>query len=663
MAERRKILVVDDSAVIRKIIRNELEGGRYKIEEAENGEKALQMVSSGRPPDLITLDLDMPVMNGFETCRKLQEPEYSRYFVHLENQSVPIIFVTANDNLADRRKGFELGATDFITKPFMKGDILAAVNGILRPDVQLKDLTALVVDDSKTARLVVSRILKKKGLKVFQAENGIQAFEFMCNRMAEIDILVTDLVMPGMDGRELCEKVRKELNLQDIPIVFLTGTTEKSELIDLFKAGGTDYIVKPFLKEEFLARLVVHLERARLNDRLRSTVSELRSLNKMKDSLISVCSHDLRTPLNGILGFTEMMLEKEEMPEDDRRSLFEIKSSGELLLDLINDILDLSKIQADKGELEKEPVPAADLVRTSFRAMKPIAVNKRQKIRMKSNCPDGVIMANRTEMIRVINNLLSNAIKFTPENGRIDLAIDPGPDNHLIVSVTDNGIGIPKDKIPYLFDKFTKTSQSGTSGEKGTGLGMSIVKEIVEIHGGRVEVTSEEGRGASFKLIIPKTEDEPSETPSDEKRLNFARAPRKMAAPAKPGVCRILVADDNPINVKVAKRMLTRDGHEVTVAENGRQALTAGRRKRFDLILMDMQMPEMDGLEATRKLRSSGASDVPIIALTANTGEKNIDACLKAGMNDFLSKPFKPKELRAKISKWRGKLPRPPSSR
>ena len=172
-------------------------------------------------------------------------------------------------------------------------------------------------------------------------------------------------------------------------------------------------------------------------------------------------------------------------------------------------------MQAEESEIEMTPVVASSLLEASYNAMKHMSANKGQKIEFINNCKNEAVMANRNGIVRMINNLLSNAVKFTPEGGNVTLALDPAPQDHLTITVADTGIGIPEDNIPRLFDKFTKTSQSGTGGEKGTGLGMSIVKEIVDIHGGTIDVSSKEGEGTRFEIKLPITPETPVEKPPE----------------------------------------------------------------------------------------------------------------------------------------------------
>jgi len=275
----KKILVVDDSAMMRRMIRRELESGGYTVFEAEDGIAALARAVE-LLPDLITLDVGMPRLDGFTTSKKLAGDNYTRRFTHVPNSRIPIIFVTANDSLEGRQQGFELGAVDFVAKPFVEGDVRKAVDQIFTPKSDLNGFSALVVDDNSVARTITSDLLRRAGLDVVTCENGAEACAVFSDPDKKIDLLVTDLVMPVMDGRHLCRKVRGEFGLADLPVIFLTAVDDQPLLISLFDAGATDYLVKPFVKEELLARIGVHLEQRRLNCELRSAIEALQQANE-----------------------------------------------------------------------------------------------------------------------------------------------------------------------------------------------------------------------------------------------------------------------------------------------------------------------------------------------------------------------------------------------
>ncbi len=651
-----KVLVVDDSRMIRQTIRKELEDGGYEVIEAKNGLEGLARLATPSPLDLVTLDIEMPKLNGFDTCRKLRGERYSRFFSHCPDNRIPVIFVTGNDTMEDRKRGFQLGAADFISKPFPEGTILSAVNKILKPAQLVQGMIALVVDDSGVARHIVSEYLRREGLTIIQAEDGVEALDILHRRAGEIDIVITDLVMPRMDGCQLTRSIRGELNLSDLPVIFLTANSDQSELLKVFKAGATDHLVKPFAKEELLARITVHLERNRLSQNLRNMVDELTDLNRMKDNLLAVCSHDLRSPLNGILGFADMLLEKEYLDSEDREGLTHIKSSGNVLLGLINDILDLSKAKAEQAELKMDPIVLSRVIQTSINSLGQMAAGKSQTIQLQDPCEGAIIMGNASGLGRVFNNLLSNAIKFTPENGTIHLTIEPAPSNKVHVKIIDTGIGIAEDKIPYLFDQFTSTSQSGTSGEVGTGLGMSIVKEILEKHGVPIEVESEAGKGTCFTLTFPLT----SEAPIDN---TVSTRPIASAPSGEEKQLNILLAEDNPVNQKLAEKMLSKSGHNVTVAGNGKEAFHKyiDSPIKIDLIFMDVQMPEMDGLESTRAIRDfekeKDVPGVPIVAMTGQAMDGDREKCLETGMDDYILKPINKTLVLEMVEKWTSGAP------
>ncbi len=350
-----------------------------------------------------------------------------------------------------------------------------------------------------------------------------------------------------------------------------------------------------------------------------------------------------------------MLLEKEYLESEDREGLTYIKTSGNLLLGLINDILDLSKAKAEQAELKMDPVTLHQVVQTSVNSLGQMAAGKSQAIRLQDQCEGAVIMGNASGLGRVFNNLLSNAIKFTPDNGTIHLNIEPGPPGNVQVRVVDTGIGIPEDKIPYLFDQFTSTSQSGTSGEVGTGLGMSIVKEILEKHGVPIEVESKTGKGTCFTLTFPLTDEAPIDNGLSVKPT--ISAPPALSSEKKQ--LNILLAEDNPVNQKLAEKMLTKAGHKVTVAGNGREASLkySDSPEKIDLIFMDIQMPEMDGLESTRAIREfekekDVQKKVPIIAMTGQAMDGDREKCLETGMDDYIVKPINKAVVLDIIEKW-----------
>lgn len=303
----KRILVVDDSQTVRMKIREELEAGGYEVTEAKDGLEALVRTGSDPPFDLITLDIEMPRMNGFDTCRRLRSPRYAGFVDDDAKIDLPIIFVTGNDTIEDRKTGFELGAVDFLTKPFSNGEILSAVHKILHVQDVSQHALALVADDSAVARKVASRSLSMEGIQVIEVEDGQQAYEVISRKRYELDIVITDLIMPRMDGMQLCTRIRGELDMPDIPIIVLTGVPDLSEILKVFKAGATDYLVKPYTKEELLARAGVHIERSRINRELREKINLLETANKKIEEL------SIHDPLVGCFnrGYLNTQLQKE----------------------------------------------------------------------------------------------------------------------------------------------------------------------------------------------------------------------------------------------------------------------------------------------------------------------------------------------------------------
>lgn len=269
----KTIMVVDDSATIRKIIQRELAKADYEVILAKNGMEAMAILEWADPlPDLITLDVDMPKMNGFQVCQKIKQYAESEDPRKQETSNIPIIFVSANDTVENRERGYELEVIDFIGKPFAPGTILTAIGNILNSQEQFPDMTALVVEDSPFVRRIVRNILARHGLTIHDVENGEEALEVIKREKFNIDIVITDHIMPGMSGEELCRTLRSLEALEQVPIFFISSIDSKETILDFFRVGASDYLSKPFIEEEFRARIVTHL-------RNRKYVKQLEYLN------------------------------------------------------------------------------------------------------------------------------------------------------------------------------------------------------------------------------------------------------------------------------------------------------------------------------------------------------------------------------------------------
>jgi len=387
---------------------------------------------------------------------------------------------------------------------------------------------------------------------------------------------------------------------------------------------------------------------ARKNTEIELLLKDAQEASRLKSEFLANVSHEIRTPMNGVLGMTALTLET-ELDGEQREFLEAAQQSATSLLSLLNEILDFSKIDAGRLELESVDFCAADCIRES---LKTLAGTAHQKgIQMKATIAEDVprhMLGDPTRLRQVLLNLIGNAIKFT-ESGRIDaeLAVDQfnGDEVRLLFAVRDTGIGIPPDKQDFIFEPFRQADGSTTRKHGGTGLGLAICSRLVEMMGGRIWVESKDGQGSTFfftsvfRLLEPQR---PAGAPSGDR--NDA-----SAHPILPPGLNVLVAEDNPVNQRVVSRLLEKQESVVTVVNNGLEALNALDQGFFDVVLMDVQMPVMDGLEATSRLRERererAGTHVPILALTAYAMRGDSERCIEAGMDGYITKPVQPDEL------------------
>jgi signal transduction histidine kinase/CheY-like chemotaxis protein len=388
-------------------------------------------------------------------------------------------------------------------------------------------------------------------------------------------------------------------------------------------------------------------ERKKVEEEMERSKALAEESAKAKDDFVANMSHELRTPLGAILGFTDL-LQKTDLDPVQKEYLEAIHTSGKSLLSIINDILDLSKLDAGKFIIESVPFSIPELMHSIQVMFSPKAAGKDLRLSCSADLSINYqVTGDPMRLTQILVNLIGNAIKFT-DNGSVDVNCivckEEQDSLELCFTVRDTGIGIEPEKISSIFDRFTQADTHITRQYGGTGLGLAITKQLIELQGGNIRVQSELNRGTEFNFMIPYKK--------AQEQLIASHTPSQGGSRSYGSFRKILIVEDNLINQKLTSTILHHNGFEVSIAKNGRKAIEMLKESSPDLILMDIQMPVLDGYRTTQLIRDELHIGTPIIAMTAHALSGERDKCLKAGMNDYLAKPFREADLLDKIAYW-----------
>jgi PAS domain S-box-containing protein len=705
-----KILAIDDNKdnliSLIALIKDSLEN--CIIQTATNGVRGVELAES-EDPDVILLDMVMPGMDGFEVCRELKS--------NPKTCDIPVVFLTAlKGDREVRVRALEVGGDAFLAKPIDELELttqirsMVKINHLNKLQQQERETLAQLVskrtkelEQTQIATLNLMEDLKQENTarreseerfrKLFtKAPLGIALTDSLTGKFIDVNPMYAqisgrtieemlaiswmEITYPGdieKDAENMALlnagkisgfQMEKRFLRPDGSSVWINMTITPIEMEDKTHRWHLCMIEDISERKQMASDLIK--ERNLLAQRVEERTTELRQANadlmkalQTKDEFLANMSHELRTPLTAILGISEILEMGLRGPLNvaQTRGIQIVQESGEHLLALINDILDFSKIEAGKLEIEPEFVVVDDICRASLSLIKGLAQQKDLTLQYNLSDPQLMLWADARRLKQIVVNLLSNAVKFTPDGGEVSLDVDVDRNRGQIkFAVRDSGIGISQKDISKLFKPFTQLDSRLSRQYEGSGLGLALVRRLVELHQGEVIVESEgvSGKGSCFTVLLP-WQDNLIETSIPEDEASAAASPRLT----KTGALResvvnnkfvVLLAEDNPTNTVTISEYLQVLGFQMIHARDGKEAVEMAGAKSPDIILMDIQMPVMDGLEAIRRLRQDYRfKETPILALTALAMAGDRERCLEAGANDYLTKPVKMKDLLGKI--------------
>lgn len=565
-------------------------------------------------------------------------------------------------------------------------------------------INILIVDDNEENLIAMGAVLEEMGENLVLADSGKKALRLLLDR--EFALILLDVDMPGMDGFEVATLIRQIKKLQHTPIIFLTALDQNEGYVFKgYSVGAVDYIIKPLDPAVLKSKVKVfvdlyrktleiqaqadlleqtNLELDQLNKELESRVlertMELRALNeqllleveerkraekerekllaaeqaaryeaevanKLRDEFLATVSHELRTPLGAIIGWAHLLQAEDIESASAARAIDTIHRNAKIQQQLIEDLLDVSRIISGKLRIESELIELKSVIESALNATLPALQAKGLDLQTEVSVDSSLILGDGVRLQQVVCNLLSNAVKFTPEGGQIELSV-VSDDSNINIIVSDTGEGISPEFLPNVFDRFRQADGTTTRRHSGLGLGLAIVRHLVELHGGTVQAASEGiGKGATFTVTLPLFTSMEEQLPVFISQ-SFQEETEEIQEQILDGVC-VMIVDDEIDVCTLISTILKQYGAEVITAQSANEALTKLDNGFPDILISDIGMPELDGYDLIREIRTRypQADMLPAIALTAYVRQADQQRALEAGFHKHLTKPVQTSKL------------------
>jgi signal transduction histidine kinase/DNA-binding response OmpR family regulator len=634
-----RVLLADDNPDMREYARRLL-AERWTVDTASNGREALD-AARVRHPDVIVTDVMMPELDGFGLLREIR--------ADADLRTVPVIMLSARAGEEAQIEGLAASADDYLSKPFSARNLLARV------DAQLMKVRARAIEERHARRMNTLFMHAPVAIAVVKGRDHV--YEIVNERYRELagrrDLVGRSVrdAFPELSGKGFFEILDSVFDSGQPYIGVSARVTLNTGVDGEQKELYADYVFQPLFDDDGMVdsvAMVAHDVTALANAKL-----EAESANRLKDEFLATLSHELRTPLNAVLGYIQMLRGGAITPDRVGPVLETIERNAKLQEQLISDVLDVSRIITGKLRLDVKPVDLGRVIQEALETVMPAATAKGIRLQSIIEHPEAPVAGDAQRLQQVVWNLLSNSVKFTPRGGRIQIRL-ARVDSHVEITVSDTGEGIAAEFLPHLFQRFRQADSAFTRAHGGLGLGLAISRHLVEAHGGRIDAASPgRGGGATLRVRLPLMIVH-DETPAVVERAQtvITQAGASVLTLADLRGVRVLLVDDDVDALAMAKDVLTTAGATVVIASSADGATAALDREPFDVAILDIGMPGVDGYELLRRIRQRSSAQqrtIPAAALTAYARSADRTRSLQAGFQMHLSKPVEPTELAAAV--------------